>query len=120
MIQAINTAFSGMLASNQRLNVHANNIANMNTPGYKSSRAIQKETFGGGTRISNISKDFSQGPIEPTGFDTDYALTGPGFFTLKNNNNHTYTQNGAFQRNINGDLVNSNGKVDRKKLKSLL
>lgn len=111
MIQAINTAYSGMLASSQQLNVHANNIANINTPGYKASRSIQSETFGGGTHISSISKDFSQGPIEHTGFDTDYALTGTGFFTLKDNENISYTRNGAFQLDANGDLVNSNGRI---------
>ena len=110
MLQAINTAFSGMLASKQRLDVHANNIANMNTPGFKPDRVIQKELPNGGSFVSSVDKNFTNGPMEQTGFDTDFSLDGPGFFSIEDleGSNNVYTRNGSFQLDSEGDLVNSN------------
>jgi len=106
MIPAINYAMSALQASGQRFTVHANNVANVNTPGFKSSRALQSTLPGGGTHISSTQRDFSQGALELTGRPTDFAVDGPGFIPLEGN---TFTRNGAFSYDANGDLVTADG-----------
>lgn len=95
----------------RRLNVHADNIANVNTIGFKANRAdftalmyqnhrgIEEEPpMGVGTRLLMTSTDFAQGGPSPTGRPLDYMIDGEGFFALVdlNTNEISFTRNGAF------------------------
>jgi flagellar hook-basal body protein len=106
MIPAVNYALSALQASDRRMSVHANNVANVNSVGFKYSRALQATAAGGGTQISAIQQNTSQGPVSQTGISSDYALTSPGSFNVGAGQ---FTRNGAFNYNANGDLVTSAG-----------
>ncbi|CBA15932.1 flagellar hook protein FlgE [Xanthomonas albilineans] len=116
-----NTSLSGIKAANTDLNVTANNIANVNTTGFKSSRAefadqftvsgygLARNAVGSGVRVSNVAQQFSQGNIDPTGRNLDLAISGSGFFTLSNNGARVYSRAGNFQTDANGYVVNPQG-----------
>ncbi len=88
---AFNTSLSGINAANADLNVTSNNIANVNTTGFKESRAefadmfqstsygLSRNAVGSGVRVSNVAQQFSQGNIDPTGRSLDLAVSGEGF-----------------------------------------
>ena len=87
-------ALSGLNAASAHLEVTANNIANVNTTGFKSSRAsfadvyatanndVTKTTPGAGVRLNTIVQQFSQGNIDFTDNNLDLAISGEGFFTF--------------------------------------
>ncbi|WP_045727458.1 flagellar hook protein FlgE [Xanthomonas sp. GPE 39] len=116
-----NTSLSGIKAANTDLNVTANNIANVNTTGFKGSRAefadqftvsgygLARNAVGSGVRVSNVAQQFSQGNIDPTGRNLDLAISGSGFFTLSNNGARIYSRAGNFQTDANGYVVNPQG-----------
>ncbi len=109
------------------MDVIGNNIANINTLGYKSSRVLFGEMFsqtlqgatgatdtsggmnpmqiGLGTAVSSIDTLFSQGVIESTGNDSDLAIEGTGFFVVNQGGKQLYTRVGSFDRDSNGNLV---------------
>lgn len=120
------TAAVGAAQQQQRMNVQANNIANINTTGYKAEKpsfaALMYSTVGGidgaelpkgtGTRMVMADTDFSSGPIRDTGRSLDYAIFGRGFFALTDptTGEISYTRDGSFtmsqfQRpNENGEM----------------
>jgi flagellar basal-body rod protein FlgF len=115
---------SRQVALERQLGVVANNIANVNTTGYRSDTAIFEEYLrspardddfsGNDTRLSFVVDratihDFGQGPVERTGNPTDLALNGNGFFVVQVNGTELYTRNGAFQINTQGQLVTNDG-----------
>lgn len=112
-------ALSGLNAAQSDLNVVANNIANSQTTGYKSSNANFSELFavspqgvsqtqvGDGVALTQVEQQFSQGNIETTGNSLDMALSGNGFFTVSSGGVDQYTRAGSFQTNANGFVVNS-------------
>ncbi len=114
-------ALSGLNAANSDLNITANNIANVNTSGFKRSRgdfaelfasglqAVSSNAIGLGTRLSQVQNQFSQGSISFTENNLDLALTGDGFFTLSSNQELSYTRAGAFGINRDGFVVNAQG-----------
>ena len=114
-------ALSGINAANSDLNTTANNIANVDTIGFKESRAefaslfaqtqqgVSKTAIGNGVATSEIAQQFSQGNINSTSNNLDLALSGNGFFIVSNNGALAYTRNGAFQVDSNGYLVSSSG-----------
>ncbi|KWV16228.1 flagellar hook protein FlgE [Xanthomonas translucens] len=116
-----NTSLSGIKAANSDLNVTANNIANVNTTGFKESRAefadlfsatgygLARNAIGAGVRVSNVAQQFSQGNVDPTGRNLDMAISGDGFFTLTNNGAKVYSRAGNFQTDDNGYVVNPQG-----------
>ncbi|KLD76219.1 flagellar hook protein FlgE [Xanthomonas hyacinthi] len=116
-----NTSLSGIKAANSDLNVTANNIANVNTTGFKESRAefadlfsatgygLARNAVGAGVRVSNVAQQFSQGNVDPTGRNLDLAISGDGFFTLTNNGAKVYSRAGNFQTDANGYVVNPQG-----------
>jgi flagellar hook protein FlgE len=118
---SFNTSLSGINAANADLNVTSHNIANVNTAGFKESRAEFADIFsstsyglsrlavGSGVKVSNIAQQFSQGTIEPTGRSLDMAIDGEGFFTLNNNGVTAYTRSGNFQTNNQGYVVTPEG-----------
>ncbi len=112
-------ALSGLNAASSQLDVTANNIANVNTTGFKSSRAsfadvfatanndVSSTTAGGGVRLAGISQLFSQGTVDITNNNLDLALSGNGFFTLKSDNGVSYTRAGSFSVDREGYVVNA-------------
>lgn len=114
-------ALSGINAANSDLNTTANNIANVDTVGFKSSRAefsslfaqtqqgVSQTAIGNGVKTSEVAQQFSQGNINSTSNNLDLALSGNGFFVVSKNGSLSYTRNGAFQVNNNGYLVTASG-----------
>lgn len=113
-------ALSGLNAASSHLDVTAQNIANVNTTGFKSSRAsfadvyatsnndIATTTPGAGVRLNAITQEFSQGGVDFTGNNLDLAISGDGFFTMEGAKGTTYTRAGSFSVDREGYVVNSN------------
>ena len=114
-------ALSGLNAASADLGVTANNVANVNTTGFKMSRAQFAEVFavgtqsvsssasGSGVRLSRIAQQFTQGNIDFTDNALDLAIAGEGFFVLSDNGSRLYTRSGAFGVDNQGNVVNSQG-----------
>ena len=133
MIRSLWTSATGMQAQALNLDVISNNLANVNTSGFKKSRAefqdLLYETIkpagtpssqdtqvptgiqlGHGTRPSTVLKIFSQGNMENTQNELDLAIEGDGFFQIVLPNGETaYTRDGAFKLDSDGRIVNSDG-----------
>ncbi|SHJ02140.1 flagellar hook-basal body protein [Desulfofundulus thermosubterraneus] len=129
MIQSIYTSLAGMLSHRTRMDVLANNIANINTPGYKAAQASFQDTLyqtirtgtaqsnpsqvGTGVTLAAVLNNFNQGSLVPTGRSLDLAINGNGFFgVLKETDAGEelyYTREGSFYMDKDGYLVNSNG-----------
>lgn len=133
MIRSLWTAASGMTAQKINMDVIANNLANVNTSGFKKSRADFEDLMyqnlkspgadtstgeeiptgiqiGMGTRYSSIQKIFSQGDSVQTGNQLDLMIAGNGFFQIVNSNGEeVYTRAGSFKINADGYIVTSQG-----------
>lgn len=120
------TGISGLLAHGEKMNVIGNNIANVNTLGFKGSRmdfedfinqdvnsAAGVTQVGRGVAIGAIYGDFGQGAFETTTEATDLAIGGNGFFRVKVKNEETayYTRAGNFRFDKDGFLVDPHGYV---------
>ena len=116
---SFSTALSGLAANNTALDVVGNNLANLNTTGFKADEIQFKDIMGqtsGSTEIgagvatSGTSKQFTQGSIQPTGGALDAAIEGNGVFVLRNAAGVTlYTRAGSFKFDGSGTLVTSTG-----------
>src|SRR5690606_24374741 len=109
-------ALSGLNAASADLNVTANNIANANTVGFKSSRAQFADVFavgaqeiGNGVRLSAVMQEFGQGGTDLTDRSLDLAISGEGFFTLSDNGQIIYSRVGSFDLDRDGYVVNHVG-----------
>lgn len=114
-------ALSGLNAASADLGVTANNVANVNTNGFKMSRAQFSEVFavgtqsvsssaaGSGVRLSSIAQQFTQGNIDFTDNALDLAIGGEGFFVLNDNGARSYSRAGAFGVDNQGYVVNAQG-----------
>jgi flagellar hook protein FlgE len=115
-------ALSGIDAAQSDLNVTANNIANSSTTGYKSSTSefaelfavngsgVSKTQSGNGVALTDIAQNFKQGNISTTGNNLDLAISGDGFFVLKDTSgNIDYTRAGSFQTDASNYVVNAAG-----------
>jgi flagellar hook protein FlgE len=133
MLRAMYSGVSGLRAHEQMLDVIGNNIANVNTVGYKSSSTefadVLSQTIQGagppqalvggtnatqvglGVRVAGIATDFSQGADQQTGRSTDMAVEGNGFFVAHVGGEQMYTRNGSLTFDASGQLVNSDGAV---------
>jgi flagellar basal-body rod protein FlgG len=135
MIRALWTAATGMEAQQMNVDVISNNLANVNTTGFKKSRidfqdllyatlkapgteaasGIQIPTgiqIGNGVRTVSTQKLFSQGDFTQTGNPLDVVIEGDGFFqVLRPDGTTAYTRDGAFKINSEGKLVTSDGFV---------
>jgi flagellar basal-body rod protein FlgG len=133
MLRSLYTASTGMIAMQTQIDVTTNNIANVNTIGYKKNRAefadlkYQVAEYAGtstsnttvsptgievglGVRPTAVSKMFSQGNFQETGNNLDLAITGNGFFQIEMPDGTTaYSRNGAFKLDATGQVVNSDG-----------
>jgi flagellar basal-body rod protein FlgG len=127
------SAATGMEAQQLNLNTISNNLANVNTPGFKRSRiefqdllyqkprAVGSETGGGnilptgieignGARVGATSKVFTQGQLTSTGEKLDVAIQGDGFFEVQRTDGTiAYTRDGSFKLNANGQVVTADG-----------
>jgi len=116
------TGISGLTAQGEGLSVVADNIANANTTGFKSSRAEFEDIMsrnvkgidggnqlGRGVRIGAINPILLQGNIDNTDRGTDLAINGDGYFQVKGNQGVSYTRDGSFTFDRNGNLVTKNG-----------
>jgi len=95
MIGSLYTAISGLGANRDAMTVVGDNIANVTTPGFKSSSVlfanIMNESLGGGSAtnpgagvsVAGIAEQWNQGTLEPTGNPTDLAISGRGFFQVR-------------------------------------
>lgn len=119
---SFNIGLSGLYAANKQLDVTGNNIANVNTIGFKSSRAefadvyaganrlgVGKNQVGNGVRLGAVSQQFGQGDINNTGNVLDMGIQGQGFFVLSDNGSLVYTRAGAFQTSKDNYVVTSDG-----------
>ena len=132
MIRALYTARTGMNGQQTQLDVISNNLANVNTGGFKKSRvqfedlyyqsirAVGAETVAGGmvptgaqvglgARVTGIQKIFTEGSLTETGNDLDMAIQGDGFFEISRDGEPYYTRDGGFTRDADGFIVNANG-----------
>ncbi|ANO35290.1 flagellar hook protein FlgE (plasmid) [Vibrio breoganii] len=114
---SFNISMSGLKAFKQELGVHANNIANASTVGFKGARAEFSAVYngkeGGGVSISGITQNHdTSGSILGTGRSLDVAIAGSGFFVTKDSNGQQqYSRSGMFGMNANGSMVDSNGNL---------
>lgn len=106
---SIYTSISGINANQNAVNNTSNNIANMQTNGYKRIATQFTEEINGGVSTSS-TQDTYQGSINITNNKLDLAIAGDGYFSVKNNNGDTfYTRNGNFSLNKDGYVVDNNG-----------
>ena len=132
MSQSLYTAMGGISAAQTSLNVISNNIANLNTTGFKSSSVNFADVFytttssgtgasnatggtnpmqvGLGVKVGSVSKNFSSGTWVATGQTTDLMVQGQGFFSVKSSAGEVfYSRAGNFSFDSDGDLVSSDG-----------
>lgn len=132
MMRSLFTASSGMLAQQTNIDVISNNLANVNTTGFKKSRVdfqsllyqtLRKPVaseggffnptgieIGNGVRVVGTLKDYSEGMIQETGNLLDVCIDGSGFFMIELPDGSVgYTRAGSFQIDSEGYLINSNG-----------
>jgi flagellar hook protein FlgE len=131
VLRSLNTGISGLRAHQNMLDVTGNNIANVNTTGFKSSRTQFQDTLsqlvaagvapdqevgganpaqiGLGVTTAAITTQFTQGAAQTTGVATDLMINGDGFFVVERGGQQYYTRNGAFNFDSMGRLVNANG-----------
>ncbi|MCX4187354.1 flagellar hook protein FlgE [Methylophaga sp. OBS4] len=125
---SFNTALTGLNAATADLNVKSNNIANVNTTGFKGSRAEFADVYavsafgssntaiGSGVVLNNVAQQFEQGNLEFTDNSLDLAISGQGFFALapsQSSGEVIYTRAGAFGIDSDGFVVNSSGQFLR-------
>jgi flagellar basal-body rod protein FlgG len=117
-VSTLKVAASSMNNIQSGIDVVSNNIANVNTVGYKEGRANFQSLLGkaggqyafSGTAISSITPDLRQGPLKPTGVFTHLALKGNGFFTVQIPSGEVaYTRSGNFTLDSLGNMVDVNG-----------
>lgn len=114
-------ALSGINAAMADLNATANNIANVNTPGFKRSRAefanlfavspygLSRDAIGAGVKVAGVRQQFAQGGINFTDNNLDLAISGAGFFTLSRNGAMIYSRAGNFSVDKDGYVVDNAG-----------
>ncbi len=120
---AFSTALSGLTAASSDLDVTANNIANADTVGFKESRAqfadvyaagavnLNNSVIGQGVRLSSTAQQFTQGNITTSSSNLDLAISGDGFFTLKDASGYVYSRNGQFGEDKSGNVISSTGQA---------
>lgn len=122
MVNGLYTASRAMTNILSKQDVHAQNIANASTNGFKMARLVNSAQVAVGRndegelrqkeyqQVSEITTSFAQGPMVRTANDFDLALTAPGFFTVEAEDGVRFTRNGGFSLNAYGELVTLSGK----------
>jgi flagellar hook protein FlgE len=133
MLRSLFSAISGLQAHQTKMDVVGNNIANVNTVGFKSSTTVFEDTLsqvlrngsaptantagtnpaqvGLGVKVAAIATNFSQGSTQATGRDSDFMISGDGFFVTKTGNQQTYTRSGSFDFDAGGRLATPDGNI---------
>ena len=131
MLRSLYASISGLRAHQAMMDVTANNIANVNTQGFKAGRAIFADALsqtvrgggiptdssgstnpmqiGLGSRVAAVSTSFDQGALELTGRTTDLAIQGNGFFVVERGGSQLMTRDGSFNWDSSGQLVTAGG-----------
>ncbi len=133
MDKTLRTAATGLTAQQRYVEIISNNIANVNTTGFKKNRPefqdllyetlkpagntarvgvepLNEVQIGSGTELVATTKMFKQGDIQQTNNPLDMAITGEGFFTVRRpDSTLAYTRDGSFKVDRNGQLVNTQG-----------
>jgi flagellar hook protein FlgE len=126
------TSLTGLDASSTMISVAGNNISNVNTTGYKSSRVTFETSIvqnmspataptagtggtnptqvGLGVKTGTVTRDFSAGSLQPTGLNTDLAIEGNGFFIVDSADSTNYTRNGNFKLDRDYNIVSGDGR----------
>jgi flagellar hook protein FlgE len=120
-VRTLQTGVSGLRTEREAIDVVGDNLANLNTPGFKRQRSGFEDVFladggqgpGSGSRLGRIGQVFTQGALQQTGNATDVALTGEGFFAVAGSVNGMtgtfYSRAGTFHFDAGGALVDSSG-----------
>ncbi|WP_022905622.1 flagellar hook protein FlgE [Curtobacterium sp. B18] len=133
MLRSLYSGISGLRSHQQMLDVTGNNIANVNTVGFKSSSTVFQDTLsqmtqgaggpqtgiggtnpaqiGLGVQVAGVSTNFAQGSAQATGKATDLMISGDGFFVTRLGNDTVYSRAGAFDFDADGRLVTADGKI---------
>jgi flagellar hook protein FlgE len=134
MLRSLFSGISGLRAHQQMMDVTGNNIANVNTTGYKTSQTTFQDTLsqmvksagapqpggaggtnpsqiGLGVKLAGISTNFGQGAAQTTGKSTDLMIQGDGFFIVKGGTEQLFTRAGNFSFDSNGALTTTNGQI---------
>jgi flagellar hook protein FlgE len=121
---SFSTSLSGLNVNSTNLSVIANNLANLNTVGYKDSRGMFQDLFyqqignsgsgnpiqvGVGASVAGIGSIFTQGSIETSGVPTDIAIQGEGFLVASKNGLSVYTRAGNLTLDATGQLLTQDG-----------
>ncbi len=131
MLRSLYSGVSGLQNHQVRMDVIGNNVANVNTTGFKKGRVtfedIISQTLSGAARpteqkggvnamqvglgmsVASIDNIMTQGSLQTTGKNTDIAITGEGFFVVQDGDKIFHTRNGNFMIDSSGTLVNANG-----------
>ena len=131
LIRTLNTAVTGLLQHQLKMDVISNNIANVNTTAFKAQRATFQDLLshtlksalgprgalggtnanqvGMGVMLGSIDTLMTQGTLEATGRATDIAIQGDGFFMMEKNNVQVFTRDGNFSLDSSKNLVDSAG-----------
>ncbi len=133
MLRSMFSAISGLRAHQTKMDVTGNNIANVNTVGYKSSTTVFQDTLsqvvraggapaadrggtnpaqiGLGVKVAAITTNWTQGATQSTGRSTDFMIEGDGFFVTRSGTEQLYTRAGSFDFDGAGKLVTPDGSV---------
>jgi flagellar hook protein FlgE len=133
MLRSLFSGISGLRAHQTMMDVTGNNIANVNTAGFKTSQSVFEDTLsqmlkaagapqagnagtnpaqvGLGVRVAGITTNFTQGATQNTGRSTDLMINGDGFFVIRNGGEQVYTRGGSFTFDANGVLGSPGGGV---------
>jgi flagellar hook protein FlgE len=131
VLRSMFSAISGLKAHQTKLDVAGNNIANVNTVGFKSSTTVFEDTLsqvlrngsspqgdtagtnpaqvGLGVKVAGITTNFGQGSTQNTGRASDFMISGDGFFITEQGNQQLYTRAGSFDTDGTGNLVTPDG-----------
>jgi flagellar hook protein FlgE len=133
MLRSMFSAISGLRAHQTKLDVTGNNIANVNTVGFKGSQTVFQDTLsqviraggaaaqnrggtnpaqvGLGVKVAAITTNWNQGATQSTGRATDFMIEGDGFFVTRAGNESLYTRAGSFDFDSTGKLVTADGSI---------
>src|SRR5262245_34276904 len=127
MLRSLFSGISGLRAHQNMMDVTGNNIANVNSVGFKTSQTVFEDTLsqtmraagapqpgqggtnpaqvGLGVRLAGVTTNFAQGSAQNTGRATDLMISGDGFFVVKSANEQLFTRAGSFNFDANGKLL---------------
>lgn len=116
ILKSMNTGVSGLRANGQAMGVIGDNIANVNTIGFKAGRANFSDIMGNlmlgigdGVQVGDVQQLFEQGALEMTGQTTDMAIAGAGFFVVQGDGQEFYTRAGQFVLDNQGFVTTPSG-----------